>query len=100
VCSLLTRTSDTTLGLTITNPGPGQITSGLPTIRSEHGIDYGHELKILCMISLWIANVFRIESKRIRERRELFAAQDDCGRIIAERAATRKLLHLGQHRLG
>ena len=75
-----------------------RITSGWPTIRLEHGIDYGHELKILGMVSLLIANVFRIENKRIRERRELFAAQDDRGRIIAERAATRKLLHLGQHR--
>ena len=79
--------------------GP-RITSGFSTNRLEHGIDYSHELKILGMVSLWIANLFRIESKRIRESRELFAAQDDRGRIIAERAATRKLLHLGQHRLG
>jgi hypothetical protein len=75
-------------------------TSVLPTIRVEHGIDYGQELKILGMASLWIANVFRIESNRIRARRELFAAQDDRGRIIAERAATRELLHLAQHRQG
>jgi hypothetical protein len=43
--------------------------------------------------------VFHIESKRIGQRRKLFAAQDDRGRIIVERAAARKLLHLGQHRL-
>jgi hypothetical protein len=49
---------------------------------------------------LWITSVFRIESKRIRGRRELFAAQHERGRIIAERSATRELLHLGQHRLG
>lgn len=73
---------------------------GLPTIRLEHGIDYCRELKILGLVSLWIANVFRIESKRIRERKELFVAQEDRGRVIAERAATRKLLNLGQHRLG
>ena len=30
----------------------------------------------------------------------LFAAQDDRGRIVAERASTCKLLHLAQHRLG
>lgn len=33
-------------------------------------------------------------------RRGLFAAQDDRGRIIAARAATRRLLHLGQHQPG
>jgi hypothetical protein len=77
-----------------------RLACGLPTIRLEHGIDYGHELKILGVVSLLIANVFGIGSKRIRKRRKLFAAQDDRGRIIAERAATRKLLHLSQHRLG
>ena len=73
--------------------------SRLPTIRLEHGIHCGPELKILGMVFFWIANVFHIESKWIVQRRELFAAQDDRGRIIVERAAARKLLHLGQHRL-
>jgi hypothetical protein len=59
-------------------------TSGLSTVRLEPGIGYGEELRILGMIF----------------RRELFAAQDDRGRIIVERAATRELLHLAQHRLG
>jgi hypothetical protein len=57
------------------------------------------ELEILGMVLLRIANVFHIESKRIGQRRELFAAQDDRGRIIVERAAARKLLHLGQYRM-
>jgi hypothetical protein len=68
---------------------------------ADYSLGTWHRLRpILGMVSLLIANVFGIESKRIRERRELFAAQDDRGRIIAQRAATRKLLHLSQHRLG
>jgi hypothetical protein len=41
-----------------------------------------------------------IENKRIRGRRQLFAAQDDRGRIVAQLAATCERLHLAQHRLG
>jgi len=45
----------------------------------------------------------RVASLRVAAlpgRRELFASQGDRGRIIAERAATRELLHLAQHRPG
>jgi len=58
--------------------------------RLEPGIDYAQEFEILDWFS----------SGTNQGRRELFAAQDDRGRIIAEGAATRELLHVGQHGVG
>ena len=44
--------------------------------------------------------IYRPSTSLYRGEKRLFAAQDNHGRIVIERAATREVLHIRQNRLG